>query len=76
MYMARSTNASIALSMDFRLPLIMSESVLDSISAVEQALILRTGNQYYFVDVDPGGITADACDRENCPDSGHCRNFL
>ena len=35
--MARSTNASIALSMDFRLPLIMSESVPDSISAVEQA---------------------------------------
>ena len=31
---------------------------------------------YYFVDVDPGEITADACDRENCPDSGHCRNFL
>ena len=35
--MARSTNASIALNMDFRLPLIMSESVPDSISAVEQA---------------------------------------
>ena len=35
--MARSTNASIALSMDFRLPLTMSESVPDSISAVEQA---------------------------------------
>ena len=32
-----STNASIALSMDFRLLLIMSESVPDSISAVEQA---------------------------------------
>ena len=30
-------------------------------------------HQYYFVDVDSGGITADACDRENCPDSGHCR---
>ena len=39
-------------------------------------LILRTGNQYYFVDVDSGRITADACDCENCPDSGHCRNFL